>query len=298
MSHDITQRTLDLGDLEVALLESGPAEGPLVLCLHGFPDTPHTFRYLLPELAAAGFHAAAPWLRGYAPTSLAPDGRYPLARLIDDAVRCHDALGGGRPGALVGHDWGAAIAHGAAAYSPDRFERVVELAVPPPGVFAQALFDLDQLQRSFYIWFFQTALAEGVVAADGFAFLERLWRKWSPGYDPAADLEHVVASLRAPENLSAAIGYYRAMFDFSVPEGLEAQAGGALGASTQPTLYLHGRDDGCFGAEVLERPDAVTTLRGLLGPGSETAILEGVGHFLHLEAPEIVNPRVVAWLAG
>lgn len=298
MTTSISERMLDLGDVQVGLLECGPPDGPLVLCLHGFPDTAYTYRHLLGELAAAGYHGVAANLRGYAPTSLAPDGRYPLARLVDDAVRCYDALGGDERGAVVGHDWGSAVAHAAAALRPRSVGRVVMLAVPPPAVFAASLLDFDQLQRSFYMFFFQTPLAEGVVSANGYEFLARLWRKWSPGYDPSADLARVTAALGRPENLSAALGYYRAMFDFSVPEGLEDAAAAAMSPAARPTLYLHGRSDGCLGVEVLERPENATALQSVLGQHSAVEYLDGLGHFLHLEAPRIVNQRILAWLDG
>jgi pimeloyl-ACP methyl ester carboxylesterase len=297
MTTAITEGSVQLGGLTFGVLECGPPGGPLVLCLHGFPDTAWSFRHLLPQLAEAGFFAVAPYLRGYSPSSTSPDGRYPIAALINDTVRLHEHFGGGADAALVGHDWGAPIAYGAAAFAPRRFGRVVGLAIPPTGAFVQGLLDFDQLQLSFYMFFFQTVFAEGVVAANDFEFLARLWGKWSPGYGATEDLARVRAALARPENLSAALGYYRAAFDFSPPpDGLELEAGAALAAVPQPTLYLHGRDDGCFSSATLEREDVAATLRGLLGPGSEVATLDGLGHWLHLEAPDLVNQRIVSWL--
>src|SRR4029077_8759931 len=92
--------------LEFAALADGPNDGPLALCLHGFPDSAHTWRYLLPELAAAGFHAVAPWMRGYAPTAGPADGSYGPGALAADACALHEALGGDGRAVLIGHDWG------------------------------------------------------------------------------------------------------------------------------------------------------------------------------------------------
>src|SRR5499427_5442956 len=114
--------------LEFGLLETG--SGPLALCLHGFPDAAHTWRHLLPALARAGFHAVAPFMRGYAPTDVPADGAYQVGALIADAVALHEVLGGDENAVLVGHDWGAEAAYGAAAYAPDRWRRLVTLAVP------------------------------------------------------------------------------------------------------------------------------------------------------------------------
>jgi pimeloyl-ACP methyl ester carboxylesterase len=78
-----------------------------MLCLHGFPDSAHTWRQLLPALAEAGFHAVAPFLRGYAPTAVPTDGGYGIDALAGDAVALHQVLDGDGDAVLIGHDWGA-----------------------------------------------------------------------------------------------------------------------------------------------------------------------------------------------
>ncbi len=297
MTTSITKRPLEAGGLTFGLLECGPPEGPLALCLHGFPDTAWTWRHLLPELAQAGYHAVAPALRGYAPSSVSPDGAYPLAAMINDAALLHEELGGGPDAVLIGHDWGAAIGYGATAYAPERFSKMVGLALPPPGAFIQGLLRYDQLKRSFYMFFFQTPFAEAVVAGDDMAFVSRIWADWSPGYDASEDVDFVRQALGNAENLSGALGYYRAMFDFaSAPPELAEQAGAALASVPRPVLYLHGRNDGCVGAEIVEDPQIAETIRGLLAPLSRIEILDGVGHFLQLEEPERVNRLILEWL--
>src|ERR1700704_188347 len=102
---EVGSRELSANGVEFAVLEAG--SGPLALCLHGFPDSAHTWRYLLPELAGAGFHAVAPFMRGYAPTGIPDDGCYSLGALIADANAIHDALEADEGAVLIGHDWGA-----------------------------------------------------------------------------------------------------------------------------------------------------------------------------------------------
>ena len=135
--------------LEVAYLTAG-TEGPLAVCLHGFPDSAHTWRHLLPELAAAGYRAVAPWLRGYAPTAVPADGRFQNGAVVQDTVQLHEALGGDGDAVLIGHDWGARCATGAAAIAPERWRRLVTMAVPPAGAVAEAFFSYQQLRRSWY----------------------------------------------------------------------------------------------------------------------------------------------------
>ena len=281
------------GDLTFGALVAGPEDGPLALCLHGFPDTAHTYRHLLPELAAAGFRAVAPFSRGYAPTDVPADGRYQTGALARDANALHEALGGDERAVVIGHDWGAQATYGAAGSAPDRWRKVVAMAVPVGPALAGSFFTYDQIKRSFYMYFFQNPLADGLVAADDQAFIGRLWADWSPGYDASEDLAFVRAALGTPENLGAALGYYRAMFDPSKqsPE-LAAEQQAVSGVPPQPTLYLHGAQDGCMGVDVTEK------VRAVLSPGSDVGVVEDAGHFLHLERPAEVNARIVGFLTS
>ena len=219
--------SVQAGELEFAYLRAG-GDGPLALCLHGFPDTPHTWRHLLPRLAERGYRAVAPFSRGYAPTGVPSDGVYQTGALAADANALHDALGGDGDAVIIGHDWGAVATYGAAAHEPHRWARVVGLAVPPAGAVAAAFVsNVDQLQRSWYMFFFQHPLSDLIVPANDFAFVERLWSQWSPGFDASTDLPHVRQSLADPANLQAALGYYRAALgNGPIDRAVRAGAGG------------------------------------------------------------------------
>ncbi len=288
----IEQTTVEAGGIRFACLTAGD-RGPLALCLHGFPDTAHGWRHLLPALADAGYRAVAPFMRGYAPTEVPADGRYQTGALVRDVVEMHEALGGDGDGVLIGHDWGALAAYGAASFEPQRWRRVVTAAVPPPGAMAAAMTTYEQLKRSWYMFFFQIAgFSDAIVGMDDLDFVARLWADWSPGHDSAEDLAHVRASLGEPANLAAALGYYRATWGTApVDPALDAEQQAGAHPPPQPTLYLHGRDDGCIGAEFAE--DAATHL----SPGSESVVVEGCGHFLQVERPDEVNRLVLDFLA-
>jgi pimeloyl-ACP methyl ester carboxylesterase len=287
------QRTVTANGLEFTYLAEGPEDGPLALCLHGFPDSAHTWRHLLPRLAGEGYRAVAPWMRGYAPTAVPEDGRYDTGTLALDVAGLHGALGGDERAVLVGHDWGALAAYVAAAAEPERWRRVVTLAVPPMQSMGELFFSYGQLRRSWYIFFFQTVLAEFAVSRDDHAFLDRLWADWSPGFDGSWDVARVKEALGTPEHLTAAIGYYRAMFG-PPPEDPAAAAAQAAAATAhpQPTLYLHGADDGCMGVDV------TGPVADVLAPGSEFVVVPGAGHFLHVERPDEVGTHVLRFLAG
>jgi pimeloyl-ACP methyl ester carboxylesterase len=288
----ISEASTTVDDLEVGYLHAG--EGPLALCLHGFPDSAWTWRHLLPALADAGFHAVAPFLRGYAPTAVPADGRYQTAALALDAIGLHDQLGGDGDAVIVGHDWGAMATYVAANHAPERWRRVVTMAVPPAGAVAGSFLTYQQLKRSWYMFFFQHALADMVVPMADLAFIDGLWADWSPGYDASEDLPHVKDCLRDPANLAAALGYYRATLGgVGVDPALDAVQARGNEVTPQPTLYLHGRTDGCMGVEVAEAGAAFLT-----SPGSRMEVVEGAGHFLHVERPDEVNRLVVDFVTA
>ena len=289
--HEIAHQAITVNGVDFTYLAAG-SEGPLALCLHGFPDSAHSWRHLLPALAAAGYRAVAPFQRGYAPTAVPADGRYQTGALAMDAIGFHEALGGGEPGVIIGHDWGAPAAHGAAVHAADRWSKVVTMAVPPGGAMGIALLtNVAQVKRSWYMFFFQHALADIVVPADDHAFIDMLWNDWSPGYDATADAADVKACLGDPAHLAAALGYYRATLGdgHQDPALAEVQAA-AQGVPTQPMLYLHGRNDGCIGVEVAE------SARSMVTSNVAIEIVDDVGHFLHLEQPEPVNARILGFL--
>jgi pimeloyl-ACP methyl ester carboxylesterase len=290
----LREGTIQANGVDFAYLEAGagPGEGPLALCLHGFPDTAHSWRHLLPALADQGFRALAPFMRGYAPTAVPADGQYQTGALAADASALHDALGGDESAVIIGHDWGAFATYGAAVHRPDQWRRVVTLAVPPTAAIAPGFFDYDQIKRSFYIFFFQSPLADMAVPMNDLEFIARLWQDWSPGYDGAADVDHVRDALRDPANLSAAIGYYRAMFDSSGHDpAFSAEQDAVSGYPPQPTLYLHGRNDGCLGVDLTR--DVETSLPHA---DSRVVVIEDAGHFLQVEKPDEVNRLILDFL--
>ncbi len=292
---DTLLRTVSVNGVDLAVLTSASfddASRPLAVCVHGFPDSAHSWRHLMARLDAAGLRVAAPFIRGFAPSTVPADGRYQAGVSSVDVLRLHEQFEGDERAVVIGHDWGASIAYGAASHEPGRWSKVVGMAVPPGSAMAAALIgNLTQLKRSWYMFFFQHPFADFVLAANDQAFIEMLWNDWSPGGAWDSDLTNAKAALAEPANLAAALGLYRAALgDGLVDPGL-ADVQAATGAvPTQPTLYLHGADDGCIGVEVAESARALT-------PGNVTIeIVAGAGHFLQLEAPDVVNDLVIGFL--
>jgi pimeloyl-ACP methyl ester carboxylesterase len=286
------QQRVALPGGDFSYLAAGDAGRPLALCLHGFPDVPRTFQHLLPALAAAGFYAVAPWLRGYAPSILS--GPYDLDRIAADALEFIDALSPDRPAMLIGHDWGSAATLMACARRPARISRAVAMAVPHPMTFLGKLpLNLAQLRRSWYMMYFQLpVLPERRIPRENFALIDGLWRDWSPSFAaPPAHLAEVKQCLG--QSLPAPINYYRAIA-FPVGGAIRRiiDANRAERRIATPTLYLHGANDGCIGAEISEGQEKYFT-----GP-LRREIVAGAGHFMQLEKPDAVNRLVLDWLKG
>ena len=287
-------RTLRLPELDVQALAWGPEDGPLVLALHGFPDTAFTWRHLGPALAERGHRVVAPYSRGYAPSGVPRDGDYSVGALMSDAVGLVEALGGDERAVLVGHDWGALAANGLSAHPDSPFRRVVSMAVPPipalsPQVAPRRWLRLAprQLRMSWYILFNQLPrMPEQQLDR----LVDRLWRDWSPGYEAGEDLAHVHESLAGSANRSAAVGYYRAFRSLRVGAAYRSWHRTWDGRPRVPMLYLHGVQDGAVNVGFADRVDA------LLPAGSRVEVLPDCGHFLHLERPAEVNRLVADFL--
>lgn len=290
---DVTATAANVNGVELTALTAGD-DGPLALCLHGFPDAAHTWRHLLPVLAQAGYRAVAPFLRGYAPSAVPADGCCSNGAMVGDALALHDHFGGGGDAVIIGHDWGATVACGAAVAEPERWAKVITLAVPPGPATAMALTsDLVQIKRSWYMFFFQHPLAEVVVAASDLAFVDTLWRDWSPGYDATDDLALVKPSLCDPANLAAALSTYRyALGALTNEPTVAALQAATTQYPTQPTLHLHGAIDGCIGLSVAQQAE-------VMAPANvRFHTVGGAGHFLHLERPDEVHHLILDALTG
>lgn len=274
--------------IDFAYISAG--EGPLVLCLHGFPDTAYTFHELLPALAKAGFHAVAPFSRGYAPTSCAVDNDYRIATLGKDVSALITALGYSSA-SLIGHDWGALTCYAAVNIAPHKIDSIITAAVPHAGSIRP---NPKQLRRSWYMAFFQLRFfAELAVRHNNFAFIERLWRDWSPGWKAdRALMSEVKAALSNRKSLRAALGYYRAMLSNPFNAGNKASYRLMRSSVSVPTLTFAGENDGCVGVEMFRN------MQHFIDAPFRFRPIHGAGHFMHLEKPDIFISETVRFLVG
>jgi pimeloyl-ACP methyl ester carboxylesterase len=283
-------RTIDVPGGRFLALDPSPSDAPLVLCLHGFPDHPPSFEPLMQRLADSSYRPVAPWMRGYRPS--VTEGPFHLEQIARDIIELADELSPDQPVHLIGHDWGAVATYVACAFYPQRIASAVTMAVPHPLAFAsRGLRDGAQLRKSWYMFAFQLPLLpERLIRRNGGAFIDRLWRTWSPGYHAAADDMRAVREC-VLESLPAPLEYYRAMVRpiRDVKQRTERLARTLIEV---PVRYLQGADDGCIG------PNAwLDQARWFSGPFDEL-VLPGLGHFLQLEDPELIAELCIEWMSS
>ncbi len=274
-------RILDANGIRFAALEWHAADpaAPIALLVHGFPDTAHTWDRIGPELARAGYHVVAPFLRGYAPSGV--PARDTDARTIgEDVVALVDALGVEQV-TLIGHDWGAEAAYAAVAIAPHRFAKLVTIAIPHR---AALRFTPRLLWAARHFITLSLPGAEARFAANDYAMVEVLYRRWSPTWKYTADdLDATKNLLAAPGALHAALGYYRAS-RFRTPDFLRTPV-------EVPTLTIAGADDPGL------LPPAFEQVRGQFRAGYQVATIAG-GHFCHRESPTACLDAIVGFLGA
>lgn len=291
--HGINEGSVHANGIDFHYLEVGT--GPLVLCLHGFPDNPHTYDDLMPHLAEAGYRVIAPYMRGYRPTGPAPDGRYDAALLGLDAEALIDKLGGGEAAAVIGHDWGAFATYAVAAFAPNKIGRIVSLAIAHPGALLGELgLNYEVIKGGWHAYFFQMPGAEKAVAHNDFDFLLKWWQDASPEFDiPSEVIESVKETFRQEGTIEAAINYYRHTFNPAGRDPALADLSEKIsGPTTLPCLAFHGTRDRPGRLETFNNMDHLFT-----GP-LEKVIIEGTGHFMHLEQPERINRKIIEFLSA
>ncbi|TQM80100.1 pimeloyl-ACP methyl ester carboxylesterase [Saccharothrix saharensis] len=262
---------------------TGPAAGRKVLLLHGVPECGIEWRHQLRALAAHGYRAVAPDLRGYSP-GVRPRrvSAYGLEHVVRDVVEIADALGWTRFD-LVGHDWGAIAAWVAAARFPLRMRTLTAVSAPHPGALARALrTDPDQRRRWAHLDHLrEPGVAERTLLADHGARLRDGW----PAAIPPERVAQYVRKLTEPGALTAALNWYRA-------NDLTDIGTDALRPVSVPTRYLWGEDD-----EVISPDTAQDAGRWTTGP-YWFEVMPGVGHFVPEEAAEQTTLHLLDHLAA
>ena len=276
------ERDLEVNGVRLHCVVEG--KGPLVLLLHGFPETSRAWRKQIPALAER-FRVVAPDLRGYGGSDK-PRGiaAYRTSVVADDIVGLIHAFDAERAH-VVGHDWGGGVAWTLATVHPEVVDRLAVLNCPHPAVMQRALrSNWVQIRKSWYIFAFQLPwLPEWAFRRDGAKALKDALRRSTkrPDTFSEADLDAYARAFSAPGAATAAINYYRAAARSRVPPG----------KIKAPTLLIWGVDDIALGIELTRGMD------GLFEHEPRIEYVPDSSHWVMEERPEVVNRLLLEFLA-
>jgi pimeloyl-ACP methyl ester carboxylesterase len=322
----ITHRFIDTNGIRMHIAEAG--SGPLVLFCHGWPESWYSWRHQLEAVAAAGFHAVAPDMRGYGQTDK-PEAidQYTLMHLTGDMVGVLDALKQ-EQAVIVGHDWGAPVAWHSALFRPDRFKAIAALSVPyrPRGATPRPTTVMPKTEtHQFYQLYFQTpgeAEAEferdtkrsialtmlgasgnatpattvaqspgpGMVPRQGGWLGERPMPQQFPAWLTEKDVDFYANEFKNA-GFRGGLNWYR-----NIDRNWELMAPFAGAKVVVPALFMTGDKDLVYkfpGAQQL-----IENLKNFVPKLTKTVILEGCGHWTQQERKDDVNRELVAFLKG
>ncbi len=288
------QITIDVRGFQFDAYEAGPDSGPLVLLLHGFPQSAWAFRHQVEALGQAGYHAVAPDQRGYSAGARPLEVEaYASGEMVDDALAFADHFGAEKFH-LLGHDWGAGVAWTLAGHHGHRLITLTALSVPHPFAFSRAIAGEapadgtvnDQGDRSSYFAVFASLEAEDIFLADDASMLETMFT--TTGLS-ANDARYYTDRMRNRPALTAALNWYRAAFQS--PEVTMA-AMASMQPITMPTLYVWSTEDPALGKLGAD-------LNGEYMAGPYTyVVLEGVGHWISEQVPDRLTELLLTHLAS
>jgi pimeloyl-ACP methyl ester carboxylesterase len=278
--------------LKVSYLEAGPADGPVLMLLHGWPDDATTWDDIAPRLNVIGYRTIAPFARGFGTTRFLSDSTRRTgnaAMLAIDAIEMLDALGIARVG-IVGHDWGANIAEMLAVGWPDRVGSIAMLSTPSRlGGLKTPPFWHARLQ--WYHWFQATRRGADAVRGDPKAFARIMWETWSPpGWFDDAVFERVARAFDTPDWVDVTLHSYRSRWGEADSDPDSQWLDDKVKATSTldiPALYIQGAKDGV-------NPPATSDAMGEKYIGTfRRVVLENVGHFPTREAPAEVGTLLI-----
>ena len=272
------------GNLVFDVIDAGPADGPVVVLLHGFPQFNTSWSRVIARLTAAGYRCLAPNQRGYARGARPARRRdYRIPELVEDVRALIDASGAQRVH-LVGHDWGAAVAWGVAAQFPERLATVSPLSVPHPAAFLKALVTSRQGLASWHMYFFQLPLLPEWFLLGRQGRTDRLSKALQSSKQSAEAADRDARAMVEAGALTTALNWYRAM-----PLSDSRSTGAKVSV---PTLYVWSDRDTALSGKAAHDCGRYVTGEYRF----ET--LHGVSHWIPDEQPDAIADLLLEWFAA
>ena len=276
------------------VIEAG--KGPLVVCLHGFPDNYETYQHQIEPFVAAGYRIICPMMPGFAPGTQPSSGSNTPVYAVSEIIALIEGLlsdAGEKKCHLVGHDWGALISYMVAHERPDLLSSLAVLSIPYNVNLQRIIFHCPSyVINSWYITFFQLKwLADWIVKRKNWKFFDMLYRTWSPTWNQyEAHLASVKETFNAPGVLKSSLSYYRNCVFGLNPASFKFRRL-YNGRIDVPTLGIRGDVDGCMPEVVWELISPKSFRNGLT-----LEVMPGVGHFPQLEDPQWISNRLLEWV--
>jgi pimeloyl-ACP methyl ester carboxylesterase len=268
-------------------IEEGEDSAPLVILLHGFPDNALVFDQTLKDLSGQGFRAVAPFLRGHYPNEPDPEENYSLHSIAEDMLKLAEAMAMEQEEFhLIGHDWGASIAFMMSQLEPSKVKKLISLAMPHHQAIKPEVQEIFRAEN--FIAFYPIKFSLDYTRNGNFAYLDYLFKYWSPNWEQPEDHKKMIKDILAEEGyLEAAFGYFQSFFQDEQNQELHSMLQAPV---TVPSQIIAGDTDGAIEAKIYQA--TTPFFSGEL----QLEILPGVGRFPLHEAPDLVNSKMLAFL--
>jgi pimeloyl-ACP methyl ester carboxylesterase len=273
----------------------GAGEGPLVVCLHGFPDNYETWQHQIEPFVAAGYRIVCPMMPGYAPGTEPISGTNTPIYAADKIIAVIEVLlkdAGEQKCHLVGHDWGALTSCLVANQRPHLLSSLAVLSIPYNVNLQRVILRCPSYAiNAWYVTFFQLKwFADWWVKRNNWGFIDLLYRTWSPTWENYDDrLVSVKETLKQPGVLKSCLSYYRNCI-FGLNSASFRWRRLYNGRIEVPTLGIRGDVDGCMPEVAWELTSPKSFRNGLT-----LEVMPGIGHFPQLENPEWMSERLIRW---
>lgn len=283
----LTRKSIQIEQFEVGYLEAG--DGPLVVLLHGFPDSVDTWEKQVPALVDAGYRVLAPGQRGYPPSGIPKDGRYDLRSLGRDLVEFLRKVNDGEPAHVIGHDIGGIQLSSGIAEDATLFASAVWLNGTHPMTYPLIGLTPELAHYAFHIWLFgQTSINQAVAIANDMEIIDYLWDLWTPDELRAQNAQHI-ARVRAMLAEPGVLGTVIQIYPNLVPSETTGPHDEMREPVAVPSLLIHGALD--------PTPTRITEGEEQWYRGEfRRETIPGAKHWVHRDKPEDVNALLIDWL--
>jgi pimeloyl-ACP methyl ester carboxylesterase len=295
MIAEFETRTIKTESLNIEYFEIGPSNGQVVILLHGWPDSAHTWKHVAPSIAASGYHVIMPFLRGFGGTTFlhetqARSGQ--LTSLGKDVIELADALNIEKF-SIVGHDWGARAAYIATCIWPERIVACTAISVGWGTNSKEQTLQLQQIQNYWYQWYLSCERGAVLIKRERNEFTQHIWNEWCPYWKISTnDLIETQGAFANTDWAEIVLHSYRHRWGWALSDPKYEELENILSNAPKikkPTLVIHGAQDPC------NSPSTSANKEVHFAAAYKRELIDYCGHFPQREHPDVVAKLIVSW---